>query len=84
MRSSNSWRQETLPSPRTKCDFCGGELGIRKDDAPETVKARLDTYHRETEPLKDFYQQRGKLRVAEGQPTIEQTTEVIKKALGIE
>ena len=42
------------------------------------------TYHRETEPLKDFYQQRGKLRVVEGQPTIEATTEVITKALGIE
>ena len=44
-----------------KCDFCGGELTIRKDDAPETVKARLDVYHAETEPLKDFYAQRGKL-----------------------
>ena len=72
------------PKVEGKCDFCGGELGIRKDDAPETVKARLETYHRETEPLKDFYQQRGKLKVVEGQPTIEETTAVIKKALGIE
>ena len=72
------------PQVEGKCDFCGGELGIRKDDAPETVKARLDTYHKETEPLKDFYQQRGKLKVVEGQPTIEETTAVIKKALGIE
>ena len=72
------------PKVEGKCDFCGGELGIRKDDAPETVKARLDTYHKETEPLKEFYQQRGKLKVVEGQDTIEETTAVIKKALGIE
>ena len=51
----------SLPSVEGKCDFCGGELTIRKDDAPETVKARLDVYHAETEPLKDFYAQRGKL-----------------------
>ena len=63
------------------CDFCGGELTIRKDDAPETVKNRLDVYHRETEPLKAFYEQRGKLISVEGQPTIEATTAAIRKAL---
>ena len=66
-----------------KCDLCGGELTIRKDDAPETVKARLDVYHAETEPLKDFYAKRGKLKTVDNQPTIEATTEVIEKALGI-
>ena len=65
------------------CDFCGGELGVRKDDAPETVKARLATYHKETEPLKAFYESRGKLKTVDNQPTIEATTEVIKTALGI-
>ena len=65
------------------CDFCGGELTIRKDDAPETVKARLETYHRETEPLKAFYQARGKLVCVENQPSIEETTAVIRGALGI-
>ena len=71
------------PKVEGKCDFCGGELTIRKDDAPETVKARLETYHRETEPLKAFYESRGKLKSVENQPTIEATTEVIKAALGI-
>ena len=33
------------PKVEGKCDLCGGELTIRKDDAPETVKARLDVYH---------------------------------------
>lgn len=71
--------------PRTEgvCDFCGGQLGIRKDDAPETVKARLEVYHRETEPLKGFYDRRGKLKSVENQRSIEATTEVIRTALGI-
>ena len=72
------------PKVEGKCDFCGGELTIRKDDAPETVKARLDVYHAETEPLKGFYAQRGKLVAVDNQPTIEATTEAIKKALGLE
>lgn len=71
------------PKQAGKCDFCGGELTIRKDDAPETVKARLATYHQETEPLKEFYAQRGKLKMVDNQPTIEETTSVIVKALGL-
>lgn len=65
------------------CDKCGGKLTIRKDDAPETVKARLDVYHAETEPLKAFYAERGKLRCVDNQPTIETTTVVIREALGL-
>ena len=72
-----------IPKVEGVCDFCGGELTIRADDAPETVKARLDTFHQETEPLKDFYAARGKLKMVDNQPTIEATTEVIKAALGI-
>lgn len=71
------------PKAEGVCDFCGGELTIRKDDAPETVKARLDTYHKETEPLKGFYEKLGKLKTVENQPSIEATTAVIRKALGI-
>ena len=69
--------------PKTEgvCDLCGGELTIRKDDAPETVKARLETYHSETEPLKDFYAQRGKLRSVDNQPSIEAVTASIIKTL---
>jgi adenylate kinase len=69
------------PKQEGVCDFCGGELTIRKDDAPETVKNRLDVYHKETEPLKAFYEQRGKLISVEGQPTIEATTAAIRNAL---
>ena len=65
------------------CDLCGGELSIRKDDAPETVRARLDTFHRETEPLLAFYERRGKLRRVENQSSIEETTAAIRSALEI-
>lgn len=71
------------PKQEGVCDFCGGELSIRKDDAPETVRTRLEVYHRETEPLKDFYAERGKLKTVENQPGIEATTAAIKAALGI-
>jgi adenylate kinase len=71
------------PKVEGKCDLCGGELTIRKDDAPETVKARLEVYHKETEPLKAFYAARGRLKTVENQETIEATTEAIAKALGI-
>ena len=71
--------------PKTEgvCDLCGGELTIRKDDAPETVKSRLATYHSETEPLKDFYAQRGKLRSVDNQPSIEAVTASIVAALEV-
>ncbi len=71
------------PKVEGVCDFCGGELTIRKDDAPETVKARLETYHRETEPLKAFYEERGKLLRVDNQPGIEETTAAIRRALGL-
>ena len=71
------------PKVEGVCDNCGGELTIRKDDAPETVRARLETYHRETEPLKAFYESRGKLRTVENQPSIEETTAAIRRALEI-
>ena len=63
------------------CDSCG-KLVQRKDDAPETVKDRLAVYHKETEPLKDFYAQRGLLKSVENQPSVEATTAAILKALG--
>ena len=65
------------------CDFCGGTLAIRKDDAADTVRARLETYHRDTEPLKAFYEERGLLKTVENKPSIEATTAEIKSVLGL-
>ena len=68
------------PKQEGVCDKCGQALQQRKDDKPETVKARLATYHKETEPLKDFYAQRGVLKSIH-QPTIEATNAVIMEVL---
>ena len=71
--------------PKTEgvCDICGDALITRNDDAPETVRARLEVYHMETEPLIKFYEQRGKLVTVSNQPSIEQTTAEIVRALRI-
>ncbi len=63
------------------CDACGGELIQRKDDAPETVQARLVEYHEMTEPLKDFYSKLGKLVVVDGQEDVADTTKRVFEAL---
>ena len=64
------------------CDLCGGELMIRKDDAPETVRKRLQVYHATTEVLKDFYGKLGRLRLVNGSQSIEAANEDILKAIG--
>ncbi len=63
------------------CDDCTGALIQRKDDHIDTVKARLDIYHAETEPLKDYYGAQGKLKIVEGQAKVEDTTALTIKAL---
>lgn len=72
--------------PKTEgiCNACGSELVIRKDDTPETVCHRLKVYHEETEALKGFYDQLGKLRIVEGNQPIEDATRDIMAALGVE
>ena len=66
------------------CDNCGAELTIRKDDAPEVVKSRLEVYHNETEPLKDFYENKGILKTVVGQKELKDTTALTLAAFGIE
>ena len=64
------------------CNACGSELSIRKDDAPETVRKRLEVYHATTEVLKDFYGKLGRLCEVEGNQPIEKANEEILKAIG--
>ena len=71
------------PKKEGICDVCGGALKQRKDDDPETVKDRLAVYHKETEPLKGFYETRGVLKTVEDQPTVEGTTREILRVLGV-
>ena len=81
----SSYNVEAIP-PRVEgiCDNCGGKLIQRKDDTPETVHERLKVYHTETEPLVDFYRQRGLLRPVRSADTKEGTTQAILAALGLE
>ncbi len=70
------------PKKDNTCDQCGAELMIRKDDAPETVRNRLKIYHESTEVLKDYYATQNKLRLVEGNQSIEGAFKDILKALG--
>ena len=63
------------------CDDCGGALVQRKDDQIETIKNRLDVYHKETEPLVKYYEAQGKLKVVEGKDTVAATTDEVFKVI---
>ena len=81
----SSYNVEFVPPRREGvCDNCGGKLIQRKDDTPETVRERLKVYHTETEPLVDFYANRGLLRPVRSADTKEATTKAILDVLGIE
>ena len=64
------------------CDKCGGATVIRKDDQPETVIERLNVYHEQTAPLKDFYAKLGKLETVIGQEEVADTSKLTLKAVG--
>lgn len=63
------------------CDECGAELTIRHDDKPETVRNRLEVYHNETEPLKDYYVKKGILSIVFGCEQVADTTKAVAKVL---
>lgn len=69
--------------PKTEgvCDLCGGELIQRKDDKPETVADRLSVYHEQTEPLKNYYKDAGKLSIVDGVGKVEDITASVFKVL---
>lgn len=69
------------PAKEGICNVCGGNLVIRKDDEPETVLNRLNVYHEQTEPLKDYYKAAGKLITVEGQEELSDTTALVLSAL---
>ncbi|MGN1095312.1 MAG: adenylate kinase [Eubacteriales bacterium] len=69
------------PKVEGVCDVCGGKLIMRADDKPETVISRLEVYHKQTEPLKEFYSERGKLVLVNGSDSIENITAEIEKKL---
>ena len=54
------------PKTENVCDRCGKELILRDDDKPETVLNRLNIYHEQTQPLIDFYTEKGILKTVDG------------------
>ena len=69
------------PKTENICDKCGAELYVRADDAAETVKKRLATFHEQTEPLKDYYAKKGLLLTVQGQEKVADTTALVFRAL---
>ena len=69
------------PKTADVCDKCGAALYTRADDAAETVINRLKTFHAQTEPLKEFYAEKGILLTVEGQEEVADTTALVFKAL---
>ena len=74
---------EYIP-PETEgiCDSCQGELVLRDDDKPETVKNRLDVYHKQTQPLIDFYEKKGILKTVDGTQNMKDVFAAIVAILG--
>ena len=54
------------PKKENSCDVCDAELILRDDDKPETVLKRLNVYHEQTQPLIDYYKEKGVLRTVDG------------------
>lgn len=71
--------------PKTEgiCDRCGGELILRDDDKPETVKNRLHVYHEQTQPLIDFYSERNVLKTVDGTIDMQDVFAAIVDILGV-
>ncbi|MBE6693632.1 MAG: adenylate kinase [Ruminococcaceae bacterium] len=63
------------------CDKCGAELYVRADDAEATVRNRLETYHAQTEPLKEYYAAKGILVTVNGRDEVADTTADVLAAL---
>ena len=77
-----SYHTKFIPSADgVHCDKCGAVLTMRKDDAPDVVLSRLKVYHELTEPLKDYYQAKGKLKLVYGQEKVEDTTRLTLEAI---
>ena len=69
------------PKEENKCDYCGSELIIRKDDNPDTVKSRLSAYHEQTAPLIDFYTKMGVMVELDGTKNVSEVTADMISAL---
>lgn len=74
--------QFNAPKAEGICDTCGKELVLRDDDKPETVKTRLDVYHTQTQPLIDYYTEKGVLKSVDGTQDVADVFQSILDVLG--
>jgi len=66
------------PKVEGKCDACGGDLIIRKDDNEEVIRQRLDAYHAQTAPVIGYYKEKGLLKEVDGtKPPSDVSQEII-------
>ena len=70
------------PQKEGVCDTCGHEIVLRKDDKPETVLKRLGIYHKQTQPLIDYYKTSGILKTIDGTQNMQKVFEDIVSILG--
>ena len=58
------------PQQADKCNECNGNLFLREDDIPETIQQRLNIYHQQTEPVIEYYTQRGMAEIIDAKGSI--------------
>tara|TARA_B100000959_G_scaffold216134_1_gene227665 strand:- start:313 stop:954 length:642 start_codon:yes stop_codon:yes gene_type:complete len=59
------------PQKAGKCNECNGDLFLREDDIPDTIQQRLNIYHKQTEPVIEYYTQRGITEIIDAKGSIE-------------
>ena len=78
----STYHMEHIPPKKEGvCDKCGNELVRRDDDKPETVLNRLEVYHKQTQPLIQFYEEKGVLRTVDGTKPMKEVFDSIVEIL---
>lgn len=78
-----TYHLEFNPAEGNLCKKCGAELVHRDDDKPEVIRNRIAAYHKQTEPLVEFYRHKGKLMNVRSENSIEESLQNTLYALGL-
>lgn len=80
--TGKTYHIEHDPPPEEGSEEDAGPFVQREDDTEEAIRTRLDTYHEQTEPLKDYYGEQGILVTVDASKGIDEVTEEVMKAVG--
>ncbi len=80
--TGKTYHIEHDPPPEEGSEEDAGPFVQREDDTEEAIRTRLDTYHEQTEPLKDYYGEQGILVTVDASKSIDEVTEEVMKAVG--